>query len=84
MRNENEPITYQCYKLHFQYIMNSLGMKHKPHDSRHTFITKAKKYNLNEYIIKIVVGHKITDITEGVYTHRTQSEILREINKIKK
>ena len=64
--------------------MNVLGLKHKPHDTRHTFITRAKRYNVNEYILKLVVGHSISDITENVYTHRTTQEMLDEINKIKK
>ena len=63
--------------------MKSLKMNHKPHDTRHTFITLAKRYNVDEYVLKLVVGHKIQDITERTYTHRLQKDINHEINKIK-
>ena len=77
-------MTYDSYSRQFRKVMEKLGMKHRPHDARHTFISKAKKYKVDEYVIKLVVGHKITDITENVYTHRTQQDINREIHKIKK
>jgi integrase len=51
--------------------------------TRHTFITKAKAYNVDEYILKLIVGHSIEDITEKVYTHRTIEQLRNEIeNKI--
>jgi integrase len=62
--------------------MNKLGMDHKPHDTRHTFITLGKEYNINEYILKLLVGHAIEDITEKVYTHRTLEQLKAEIEKI--
>lgn len=77
-------MNYDDYRNRFRKIMNELGLKHKPHDTRHTFITRAKRYNVNEYILKLVVGHSISDITENVYTHRTTQEMLDEINKIEK
>ena len=61
-----------------------LGMDHKPHDTRHTFITKAKDVDMNEYILKMIVGHEIADITEKVYTHRTVEDLKREMEKITK
>lgn len=33
----------------------------------------AKKYKLDEYAIKYLIGHKIDDITERVYTQRDPS-----------
>ncbi|WP_299053752.1 site-specific integrase [uncultured Eubacterium sp.] len=56
-----------------------------PHCARHTFITKAKsrEVNMNEYILKMIVGHKIQDVTESVYTHRTIEDLKEEILKIK-
>ena len=37
---------------------------------------------MNEYILKLLVGHEISDITEAVYTHRTIQELAAEIEKI--
>ena len=39
-------------------------------DGRKHFVTAAKKYGVDEYAIKYIVGHKISDITEKVYTDR--------------
>ena len=55
---------------------------HKLHDGRKHFITLAKKYNVDEYALKRIVGHKITDITESVYTERDPSWLYDEICKI--
>lgn len=56
---------------------------HKPHDGRKTFITLAKKYNVDEYAIKYIVGHSISDLTERVYTDREIDWLKAEIEKIK-
>ena len=43
-----------------------------------------KKYKVDEYAIKLTVGHKIEDITEAVYTDRPVSWLVEEISKIEK
>lgn len=77
-------LTYDKYRGRFKKVMARLGMDHKPHDTRHTFITKAKEANMNEYILKMIVGHEIADITEKIYTHRTVEDLKREMKKITK
>jgi integrase len=76
-------MTYDKYRRRFDKVMKRLNMKHRPHDTRHTFITKAKAAGMDEYILKLIVGHSIKDITEKVYTHRTIEDMQREIQKIK-
>ena len=76
-------LTYDKYRGRWKKIMKKLEMDHKPHDTRHTFITKAKNVNMNEYILKLIVGHEVQDITEKVYTHRTLEDLQKEILKIK-
>lgn len=76
-------LTYDKYRGRFKKVMKYLNQDHKPHDTRHTFITKAKHYKMNEYILKMIVGHSIVDITEKIYTHRTLEELYIEIQKIK-
>ena len=44
---------------------------------------KPSNEGLNEFRVKEIVGHKISDITEKVYTHRNIDELYAEINKIK-
>ena len=76
-------LNYDKYKGRFNKIMNRLNMKHKPHDTRHSFISMAKVADMNEYILKLIVGHAVEDITEKVYTHRTIEDLHQEIQKIK-
>ncbi len=37
---------------------------------------------MDEYMLKLIVGHAINDITEKTYTHRNISQLAREIEKI--
>lgn len=75
-------LTYDKYRGRFNNINKKLGMTHRPHDTRHTFITLAKEADMNEYVLKLIVGHAIEDITEKVYTHRTMEQLAAEIQKI--
>ncbi len=59
-----------------------MNLDHIPHDTRHTFITLADRYCMNDLCIKLIAGHSVTDITKGTYTHKTTEELLAEINKI--
>lgn len=77
-------MTYDKYRKRFQKAMDRLNLKHRPHEVRHTFITKAKACNVDEYILKLIVGHAIVDITEKVYTHRTIEQLKAEMDKITK
>lgn len=76
-------LTYDKYRRRFEKINKKLSMSHRPHDTRHTFITKAKDADVNEYVLKLMVGHAIEDVTEKVYTHRTMEQLQNEIAKIK-
>ncbi len=76
-------LTYDKYRGRFNKIMKRLNMNHKPHDTRHSFITMAKAADMNEYILKLIVGHAVEDITENTYTHRTIEDLHQEIQKIK-
>lgn len=66
----------------FNPIMEKLQLSHLPHDGRHTFATFADNYDLKEYIVKLIMGHKIDDITKGVYTHTSPAELVAAVNKI--
>lgn len=77
--------TYDKYRLRMKNLISELGLnpEHKAHDGRVQFITMAKKYNVDEYAIKYMVGHEISDITEKVYTKRDVDWLKDEIEKIK-
>ena len=80
-------LSYDQYLSRFNKVMNTLHFRTEitPHYTRHTFITKAKsrEVNMNEYVLKIIVGHDVGDLTEHVYTHRELNDLKEEMNKIK-
>jgi len=77
--------SYKKYSNRFADVIEDLGLneKHLPHDPRKHFVTMAKKYNVDEYAIKRLVGHAIDDLTEKVYTERDVQWLREEIEKIK-
>lgn len=77
--------TYDKYQKRFAKIVKELKLneQHRPHDPRMHFVTTAKKCDVDEYAIKYMVGHSITDITERVYTQREIDWLKTEIEKIK-
>ena len=78
-------MTYDKYQQRLYKIrdMLKLNPEHKAHDGRMHFATQAKKYGLDEYAIKYIVGHSINDTTEKVYTQREIEWLKAEIEKIK-
>lgn len=82
---DGELFTYDRYRHKFDAVMKGLGIEgHRAHDPRKTFVTMCKKYNVDEYAIKRMVGHNVSDITEAVYTDRDNSWLAEEVAKIKK
>lgn len=82
---KNLKLTYARYQKAFERIREELKLNpnHRPHDGRTHFVTMAKRYGVDEYAIKYMVGHKISDITEKVYTRREFAWLREEIEKIK-
>lgn len=78
-------MTYAKYRYRFMKILKDLNInkEHKCHDPRMHFITMAKKYKVDEYAIKYIVGHSISDITEKVYTDRDIDWLKEEMENIK-
>lgn len=77
-------LTYDKYNVRFNKIVNALKLNpnHRPHDPRCYFISMLKKYKVDEYAIKKLAGHKISDITEAIYTTRPDNWLEEEFNKI--
>jgi integrase len=78
-------LTYYRYQKCFTGIRDELKLNpdHRPHDGRTHFVTAAKKCKVDEYAIKYIVGHKISDLTEKVYTKREFNWLKEEMEKIK-
>lgn len=82
--NENGgKLTYTNFLKRKYMPMNAeFGMQHHFHDTRHTFISMAQKYRLNDFCLKRIVGHSGSGVTQNVYTHVGVPELLQEINKL--
>lgn len=80
-----ETYAYQKYNENiFKHLMAKLNMQHHtdPYDTRHTFATLAKKYKMDLFSTKKILGHSCKDITNDVYIHEPLDSLLEEINKI--
>lgn len=75
---------YHTYRENYwDSLMEQLGMKHLPHDTRHTCISLLNTAEINPTTIKMIVGHAgKMDLTERVYTHKVMDELLEAINRI--
>lgn len=73
-----EPIpSYTPFNAAFKEVLPG----HHIHDTRHTFITMLTEAGVDSRIIKSIVGHKGSDITDH-YTHISLEAKLEAVNKI--
>lgn len=76
-------VSYYTYRdTYWRRVMEQLRMKHLPHDCRHTFASLAHSASMDELCRKRILGHKSSDITDDVYTHKEIEELIIEVNKI--
>lgn len=54
------------------------------HDCRHTFVTKALESGAKKVVVQRIVGHKGDDVTDAVYTHVSNDEMLQVVNNMSK
>ena len=62
--------------------MEWAGLNHLPHDGKHTCATLLEKAGVPLLRRKLILGHSIRDVTEGVYTHVSPEDLIEEIKKI--
>lgn len=78
--------TKMLYKTLYLYrcvpVFDALGMQHTLHETRHTFISLATEAGVNPTILRKIVGHAGTGVTEDVYTHISVESLVSEIDKI--
>lgn len=76
MRTNTAKMSYSAYYDHLKKL------NHTPHDTRHTFISKARECGIDALVIQKIVGHTPETITEQIYTHIKNEELIEEINKL--
>ena len=73
-----EPIPqYTVFNKRFKEVLPGYHI----HDTRHTFVSMMTEANIDQRLIKVIVGHKTNDITD-LYTHITLEAMLEAVNKI--
>ena len=77
-------LNYQQYYYAFGKVIKELGLSesHRPHDPRKQFVTMALKAGADPMAVKLMVGHKINDVTEKSYTDRDIEWLRSDIEKI--
>lgn len=55
---------------------------HTPHDTRHSFISMLAEKEVDERVIRAIVGHAGNGVTESVYTHIRLKTMLEAVNKL--
>lgn len=68
----------------FNKAMDLCGISnHRPHDTRHTFVTMASNYGMDNKILKMIVGHSMgNDTTQAVYTHKNIEQLINAVNML--
>lgn len=66
----------------FNPVMEHFGMKHTPHECRHTLASMLDSVDTNRTVTKLILGHSLEGVTERVYTHKSVRELLRAIDHI--
>lgn len=81
---DQKHFTYSNYKdSYWTPFIRELELDHLPHDTRHTTISLLAKANINQTIIKRIVGHSgAMSLTEKVYTHFEIRQLVDAINQI--
>lgn len=73
------PVSWTYQKLN--YVIGHL-YGHRPHDTRHTFISRLADLRVDERVIRAIVGHAGSGVTETVYTHLDLQPLLDAVNRL--
>lgn len=81
---DGQRLQYENFKKRYwRPLMQQLNIQHTIHETRHIFISQMVMRNVNQTIIKKIVGHKsIMNLTEKVYTHIEISELVAAVNRL--
>lgn len=64
------------------------GFDHIPHETRHTFATLLDEARLPDghridiAVTKVLLGHRVSDITKGTYTHENAGRLVEAVNAL--
>ena len=72
--------TYASFKERWDKMTVKLDLDYLPYDCRHTCATRLDNVKANKICTKLILGHKIADITDGIYTHKNITQLIETIN----
>ena len=70
-----------CYSV-FNEAFHDVLPDHKPHDTRHTFVTMLTEVGTDQRVIQSIVGHSRKKNVTEVYTHITLEKKLSAVNAL--
>lgn len=73
---------YQTLRWRFDRCLKEVGMEHLPHDPRHTAATLMHNAGMDEMYIKLILGHRLDNLTQHVYIHTPPETLVQEMNKV--
>lgn len=75
--------TYSSLSREFNKAMRAINSKHTTHDCRHTFATRLDNEGANYNAKRLLLGHASGNVTDGVYTHKSLSQLRKAIKLLK-
>ena len=80
--NDGKQLIYSRWNtMFFELFAEEFKLDHTAHECRHTFVTVAAASSMNKLLVKKIIGHSSSDITEDVYTHAYIEDLVTEIDK---
>lgn len=78
------------YKIHIStfrlrlktYVEKIIKETYTVHDLRYTFSTMAANIKMDHHILKLILGHAQSDITNQVYIHKDPTQLIEAVNKL--
>jgi integrase len=77
------PCSITTYRAVWSEMMDKYGMRHTPHECRHTFETRLDSAGANRKCIDLMMGHVSKDTGNRIYNHKTLAELKYNIELIK-
>lgn len=78
-----EERNYVSLSHSFKLAMNTINAKHTPHDCRHSFATRLDDIGANYNAKRLLLGHASSNVTDGVYTHKSLRQLRKAIEMLK-
>ena len=75
--------TYSSISREFNKSMRAINAKHTTHDCRHTFATRLDNAGANYNAKRLLLGHSSSNVTDGVYTHKSLGQLRKAIRLLK-